>query len=783
MIRSRGEQHWELLVIALGGLFCVGLGFWLAGETLNVMATGRSTGTTLFAAAGIGLRVLMHPFEPASGWPDATRPLMRAGMFWLVAALYIGLALYVLRRFGLRWEHVSRRLAHPKSARFAQSNDMRKLYMRRPEVGRITLGEVEGRRVASERAVSTLVLGPPGSMKTTSLITPIITQWQGPVLATSVKADVLNDTIAVRRQQGEVYIFDPAAALAGGVKTHTWSPLVGCKTWEGALKTAHSLVHSAKQTTGGSSSNEIWYVSAQQLLAPYLWATMLDDGDMEELLHRLDGEDIDAVKAALDTQMADKAQPAINALAGIQSLGPEQKSSVYFTARTVLEAYRQPSVLEQARTSEITPDVLLGGTSDTLYIVAPPHEQKALRSPFATLILSFVNAVYDWHVRTGEVLDPPMLLALDELANIAPIEELDEIASTARGVGIQLVSVFQDVGQIRHRWGESRAQTIVNNHLSKVILPGITDEHTLQWLARVTGDQELRQTSYTDGWRNRSVTDAMTFRPLLPANTVREQRKGHGILIYDNLPPIKLKLLPWFTDSKIKRLIEEAKANDPSRIDPTKALPQRPPEQKSTPDSGRVIFREGRLTCVRSPLNKRLYTREALAKAVVRVAADAEKTNPEEALKAMARVTPQEIFADLKRAGRKPSYFAQRNSHPEEHKALYEVDQERTVWPAAYTRVDQLWPQLTSTLTQLSDIYGPPPGDSDTTSPGDEQQEDDAAAGEPADETDPRATSETTGGKGARAGQRTAEERHPGALGGGADPEDGSGMRVPGPGA
>jgi type IV secretory pathway TraG/TraD family ATPase VirD4 len=45
-------------------------------------------------------------------------------------------------------------------------------------------------------------------------------------------------------------------------------------------------------------------------------------------------------------------------------------------------------------------------------------------------------------------------------------------------MGLQLVTVFQDVAQIKDRYGTS-AGTVVNNHRAKLFLPGISDLDTL----------------------------------------------------------------------------------------------------------------------------------------------------------------------------------------------------------------------------------------------------------------------------------------------------------------
>jgi hypothetical protein len=75
-------------------------------------------------------------------------------------------------------------------------------------------------------------------------------------------------------------------------------------------------------------------------------------------------------------------------------------------------------------------------------------------------------------------LEPPLLVVLDEAAHIAPLPELDGLAATCASHGIQLVTVWQDLAQVRARYG-SRAPTVLNNHRAKVFLPGIADPDTL----------------------------------------------------------------------------------------------------------------------------------------------------------------------------------------------------------------------------------------------------------------------------------------------------------------
>jgi len=190
-------------------------------------------------------------------------------------------------------------------------------------------------------------------------------------------------------------------------------------------------------------------------------------------------------------------------------------------------------------------------------LCAPAHEQQRLRPLFATLIQQIIAAVYERSALTAKPLDPPLLLVLDEAANIAPLRDLDTLASTAAGQGIQLLTVFQDFAQIKERWGE-RAATILNNHRAKIIGSGIADLATLDYAARVLGDEEIRQTSSTNGHEGHaSTTQSTTYRTLAPAHALRQARAGSGVLIYGNLPPARIQLRPWFTDRHLRTLSAE----------------------------------------------------------------------------------------------------------------------------------------------------------------------------------------------------------------------------------
>jgi type IV secretory pathway TraG/TraD family ATPase VirD4 len=139
---------------------------------------------------------------------------------------------------------------------------------------------------------------------------------------------------------------------------------------------------------------------------------------------------------------------------------------------------------------------------------------------------------------------------LDEAAHIAPLPELDGLAATCASHGIQIVTIWQDLAQVRGRYG-ARAPTVLNNHRAKLFLPGIADPDTLEYASRLIGDEEASHPSVTrDPTGRRSTTSTTTPRRLLPPEALRCLPRGRAVLVYGTLPPVRLQLRPWWADGR-----------------------------------------------------------------------------------------------------------------------------------------------------------------------------------------------------------------------------------------
>jgi len=466
-----------------------------------------------------------------------------AGIAAVVVPVVLGGALVAgVSSRGAMWP-AARRGGPRRGARWARRRELRPLLVKGdvPPPGRLQLGAVPGvrrARLAAEPAQSLVVVGPTQSGKTTSLAVPAILSWPGPVLAASVKSDLLRDTRGPRARRGRVWCIDPTGS--SGAPADEWTPLAGCTEWPVASRVAADLCDAAK-ADGTTADGEFWYATAAKLLAPLLLAAALDGRTMADVVRWVDMQEVGEVAGILEVAAPPE---ALRAAQATWCRDERTRSSVYTTAETVLApfAHAPPG---PAPPSSFEPQLLLGG-SHTVYLCAPAHDQRRLRGYFTALTQQVLTCAFASATRSGRPIDPPLLVVLDEAAHIAPLPELDGLAATCASHGIQIVTVWQDLAQVRARYG-ARAATVLNNHRAKLFLPGIADPDTLEYASRLVGDEEVTHPSVTrDPAGRRSTTSTTGPRRLLPPEDLRCLRRGQAVLVYGTLPPARLLLKPWW---------------------------------------------------------------------------------------------------------------------------------------------------------------------------------------------------------------------------------------------
>jgi type IV secretion system protein VirD4 len=525
---------------------------WLWGGLAGVLFGNgwpRIGGGELF---GVLVRLPARVTNPARAWPAEVRGRLPGPAGFYAALGLIALGASVPLRLGARGLR-----GHHTGARWAARRELRPL-RHGARSGRLTLGSHGGRVLHAEARHALVAFGPPQSGKSAGLAVPALLEWQGPAVASSIKTDLLSSTIHRRRQLGRVYVFDPFELAGGG--SSTWSPLHAAKSWDGALEVAWRLAAAAELDQRGVEGGDFWAIAAEQRLAPLLYAAAMTDAGMGAVVRwaygqgarELDRSLMELTGSAGDEAELNGAHAAYDAVRAFESQADRTRSSIEATAQALLRAYRFERVQRSARSSQIEADHLLDSQA-TLYLIGDAKASKLLRPIFLALLAEIVDRAYERASRAGGQLELPLLLCLDEAGNVAPLPNLGEVASTAPSHNIQLVSIFHDIQQARSRYGR-QAETVINSHRARMLLPGVADLDTLRYFAGLAGEEEARERSYTTGAGGTTRSSARRRRPLIAPEALRQLPEGSALLLYGRLPPTELRLRMWFADRRLRRL-------------------------------------------------------------------------------------------------------------------------------------------------------------------------------------------------------------------------------------
>jgi type IV secretion system protein VirD4 len=558
-----GDRHGALsdatVLAVIGCVVAVAGVLWLWGGLAGALFGTGWPDVGVGQLLAVLIRLPARLSDPAQAWPTVARAsLPGAAGFYGALALLAGSGVVVALLAGRAGAGVRT----GTGATWARSGELRRLRRagrgRGEHGGRLVLGRRGGRLLYAEHRHALVAFGPPQSGKSAGIAIPALLEWHGPAVASSIKTDLLSATRARREALGEVLVFDPFGLAQ--TRAHTWSPLHGATTWDGALEVAWRLAGAGELDRRSVEGGDFWSVAAEQRLAPLLYAAAAGGVGMDSVVRWVHGQgarELDETLARVTGEAHDDAQlagahAAYDAVRAFESQADRTRSSIEATAQTLLRAYRFQRVVQSASSSEITADRLLDEAA-TLYLIGDAKASKLLRPLFLALLGEIVDRAYERATLAGGALPRPLLLCLDEAGNVAPLPNLAEIASTAPSHNIQLVTIFHDLAQARSRYGQ-QAETVVNSHRARMLLPGVADLETLRYFAGLIGEEEARDRTHTTGAGGITRSTSRRRRPLIAAEALRQLPDGHALLLYGRIAPTRLRLRRWFEDRRLRKL-------------------------------------------------------------------------------------------------------------------------------------------------------------------------------------------------------------------------------------
>jgi hypothetical protein len=394
------------------------------------------------------------------------------------------------------------------------------------EVARIGWG-LPGQRVWSSCEDATLRVAGPRSGKTTALICHGL-DAPGALITTSTRLDLAEGVHTARSKRGQVHVFNPAG-LSGLASTVRWRVLSGCTDFETACRRADDLIPRSTSTEA-----ERWDTKARLLLGLLLHAAAVSGRSMSDVRRWASGDarSFEEVRDAL-LAIGSGGRERLDEWREHCATNDKTRTSI---SNTMANAVAWVSVDRARALGDADPgdprlvdpvDLIRRG--QTLHLIG--HEQN---TRFAPLIAALVAEIA--HTarllashQPGGRLDPPVTMLLDEAAIACPVP-LDAWTADMGGRGVTLHICVQSLSQLRQRWGDAGASTILANVATLIIYGGSPAANDLRDISTLVG-HHTRQLIGTD-----DTTPSTTAAVLTPAQ-IRNLGPWQVLVLRRHLPP------------------------------------------------------------------------------------------------------------------------------------------------------------------------------------------------------------------------------------------------------
>ena len=457
----------------------------------------------------------------------------------------------------------------------------------------VRIGECHGRDAWISTETPLYVLASTRTGKTTSVIIPIVMEAPGPVITTSSRMDVIEATLAMRRDgfrtsgredyaggspqhgQSEVWIFDPTGICTDpsyAPYAINWDPVAACID----DRRAHNLASAIVGTADLKGDNANWAHIATTIVRSLLTAGAVSGKGLDEVYfwsQSMDGiiAAANILKNCQDNDLRSLATP----LQALMDDDQRTRSNKMLSVSTSFEALGIKSIRQWLR-----PDPgrerfdmrrFLSGKG-TVYMLSPLRstqgEAAANEAVFASMFLSEArDMARQMAAESGfGKLEPPLSLVLDEVANITPWEGLPQLFTAGSGDGIWSVAVVQARNAARAAFGDGEEKQMWDNS-QKLIGPGQSTSEVLQGISELVGEYDDNRSDLSfNGFNGAGLLSSIGIMPrterrkALPVDSVRRIPMGRFLLVSSNARPAAVTTVPYWRRGWRRRSSEDVRS-------------------------------------------------------------------------------------------------------------------------------------------------------------------------------------------------------------------------------
>ncbi|NQX29850.1 type IV secretory system conjugative DNA transfer family protein [Microbacteriaceae bacterium VKM Ac-2854] len=407
----------------------------------------------------------------------------------------------------------------------------------------------------SWRQCAAYVMGP-GTFKTTAFVVPHMLTAPAAAIVTSNKLDGIHEIIRGRRHAitgGDTFVFDPEKLMGGdGQPTFTFNPFEGVET----IDDARQLVAIFELSTKGekeSAGHAQFDTNGRDLLAGCFLAAALEGLSIARAHAWVSSEK--GMKDALTVLERHRAMGAVRMMSGILgTVADETRSGYISTAQRMLSGLANDAIVAWAVPMKDVPAFdaaeFVNGRNTLVLLSKAGGASGALMTTLVRIVCRAAEqAAYATERRR---LPAPMVVELDECANVVKWNELPELFSYYGSLGIVVSAYFQSVAQAKNLFGDTRFGTLWDAANPAVYGGGSKDERFLDGISKLLGEYDELTPSTSYGPSGASTSTHRARRRVMSVAELSEMDPRHAIVLGDS--NVLVHKLPFFEDEELKQL-------------------------------------------------------------------------------------------------------------------------------------------------------------------------------------------------------------------------------------
>lgn len=456
------------------------------------------------------------------------------------------------------------------TARWASNREIKRLYMQDPNGFLLGQKRINGKKkpvihaIADRLNQNIMTFGSSGSGKTSGYVIPNIlytAQHLGHSLVlTDPKGELYNLTSARLRELGyDIWVFN---LLTGEhncnlKKSMRYNPLDYVYTTEQAMQLANTIV---ANTDREKNADPFWENAERAYLSALILYVKEVCPKEEQHLRSIYNLGVIAAgnKKVINTcfeRLPDhsEAKTLFEVFRSTKSDNTRYSIIMELASRLQFWASNGISHLTSASDFDLRQ---LGEKRVALFIMLPDYDNTFNLLPSLLIGQAFQELYALAGANNNLRLKVPVRFLIDEMANIAPIYNLDQKITTMRSRGISLVAIFQDLDQLEK--GYEKWRTILSS-CDTICFLGSNEYRTLEYFSEKLGETtwmiQSKGSDNSDLSRKKGVQHvSFTNRRLMTPDELHRLSRDHLIVFQAGRYPMMLEKMYYFQIKEWKNI-------------------------------------------------------------------------------------------------------------------------------------------------------------------------------------------------------------------------------------